>query len=115
MQRTMLKSKIHKATLTGLELDYEGSIGIDEELLEAADILPGEQVQVLNLSNGERLITYAITAPRGSRTIMLNGPAARLGFVGDKVIILTYCALENEELKNHQALVVCVDDDNNPK
>ena len=78
MQRIMLKSKIHRATVTGLELDYEGSIAIDPILLAAADILPGEQVQVLNLQNGERLITYAILGKRGSGQMMLNGPAARL-------------------------------------
>ena len=84
----MLRSKIHRATLTGTELDYEGSIAIDRDLIEAADLLPGEQVHVLNLSNAERLITYVIEAPAGSGTMMLNGPAARLGAVGDKVVII---------------------------
>ena len=82
MQRIMLKSKIHRATVTGLELDYEGSIAIDPLLLEAADILPGEQVQVLNINNGERFITYAILGRRGSGQMMLNGPAARLAYRG---------------------------------
>ena len=90
MQRIMLRSKIHRATLTGTELDYEGSIAIDRNLIEAAGLLPGEQVHVLNLSNGQRLITYVIEAPAGSGTMMLNGPAARLGVVGDKVVILAY-------------------------
>ncbi|NCC50862.1 MAG: aspartate 1-decarboxylase [Spartobacteria bacterium] len=114
MQRNMLKSKIHRATLTGLELDYEGSIGIDLDLLEAADILPGEQVHVLNVNNGTRLMTYAIPAPRGSREFMLNGPAARLGIVGDKVIVLTYCTVSDEEAKTHRSQVIHVDDKNNP-
>ena len=78
MQRFMLKSKIHRATLTGTDLDYEGSIAIDRDLMDAADMLPGEQVHVLNLNNGQRLVTYVIEAPAGSGTMLLNGPAARL-------------------------------------
>ena len=89
MQRFMMKSKIHRATLTGTELSYEGSITVDQDLLDLADILPGEQVQVLNLNTGARLITYAISAPRGSGTVLLNGPAARLGVPGDLVEIIT--------------------------
>ena len=92
MQRFMLKSKIHRATLTGTELDYEGSIAIDRKLIEAAGLLPGEQVHVLNLNNGARLVTYVIEAPAGSGTMMLNGPAARLGLPGDKVVVLCYGA-----------------------
>ena len=80
MLRVMMKSKIHRATLTGTELHYEGSIAIDQDLLDQADILPGEQVQIVNLNNGERLVTYAITGERGSGIIELNGPAARLGW-----------------------------------
>ncbi len=109
MLRTMLKSKIHRATLTGTDLDYEGSIAVDLDLLEAADILPGEQVQVLNLNNGARLITYAITAKRGSGTVLLNGPAARLGVKGDIVIILTYAQVTDEEARHHKSKVVHVD------
>ncbi|OHB82754.1 MAG: aspartate 1-decarboxylase [Planctomycetes bacterium RBG_16_64_12] len=112
MQRFMLKSKIHRATLTGTELDYEGSIAIDRALLEAADMLPGEQVQVLNLNNGSRIITYAIEAEAGSGTVMLNGPAARLGAVGDRVIVLSYCAVSEEEARTHRPKVVKVDDGN---
>jgi len=114
MQRFMLKSKIHQATLTGTELYYEGSITVDEELLELADILPGEQVQVLNFNNTERFITYTIVAPRGSGTVLLNGPAARLGQVGDKVIILSYCSLSQEEAKKHKPKVIVVDEKNRP-
>lgn len=79
MERFMLKSKIHRATLTGTDLNYEGSITIDQNLLEKADILPAKQVHVLNINNGQRFVTYAISARRGSGTVLLNGPAARLG------------------------------------
>lgn len=109
MQRFMLRSKIHRATLTGTELDYEGSIAIDRDLLVAADMLPGEQVQVLNLNNGQRLITYVIEAPAGSGTVLLNGPAARLGVVGDLVIVLSYCAASDEEARSIRPKVVRVD------
>lgn len=112
MQRFMLKSKIHRATLTGTDLDYEGSIGIDRALMDAADLLPGEQVQVLNLSNAARLITYAIEAPAGSGTMLLNGPAARLAVPGDKIIVLSYCAVSEEEARSRKPIVVRVDDRN---
>jgi len=115
MQRFMLKSKIRRATLTGTELDYQGSITIDEDLLEKADILPGEQVHVLNIDNGQRFVTYAIAAPRGSGTVLLNGPAARLGTVGDKVIIISYCQVPDEKAKDLKAKVVFVDDENKLK
>ncbi|MCK5550148.1 MAG: aspartate 1-decarboxylase [Hyphomicrobiaceae bacterium] len=116
MQRFMLKSKIHRATVTGVELEYEGSISLDQDLLDRAGILPGEQVHVLNLSNGNRLITYAISAPRGSGTVMLNGPAAQKGAVGDRVIILTYCALADEEAQETQKpRVIVVDENNRPR
>ncbi|NLF09357.1 MAG: aspartate 1-decarboxylase [Pirellulaceae bacterium] len=112
MQRFMLKSKIHRATLTGTELDYEGSIAIDRDLIEAADMLPGEQVHVLNLSNAQRIATYVIEAPSGSGTVMLNGPAARLGMAGDKVVILTYCAVDEEEARGLRPVIVHVDEQN---
>lgn len=115
MRRFMLKSKIHRATLTGTDLHYEGSITIDEDLLEAADILPGEQVQVLNLNNGARLITYAIVAPRGSGTVLLNGPAARMGMPGDIVSILTYCDVTDEEARVLKPTVVLVNEKNRPR
>ncbi len=114
MQRLMLKSKIHRATLTGAELDYEGSIAIDRDLIELADMLPAEQVHVLNISNGSRLITYVIEAPAGSGTMLLNGPAARLGTAGDKVIVLTYCAVDDDEAAGHKPKVVLVDEQNRP-
>jgi aspartate 1-decarboxylase len=115
MERLMLKSKIHGATLTGTELDYQGSITIDEDVLEKANILPGEQVHVLNINNGQRFITYAIAAPRGSETVLLNGPAARLGTVGDKVIIISYCQIPAEKAEELRAKIVIVDDRNRPK
>jgi len=108
----MLKSKIHRATLTGTELDYQGSIAIDRTLLEAADMLPGEQVQVLNLSTGARLITYTIVAEAGSGTVLLNGPAARLGVAGDLVIVLSYCSVSEEEARVWESKVVKVDERN---
>ncbi len=112
MQRNMMKSKIHRATVTGLELDYEGSIAIDPILLEAADILPGEQVQVLNLNNGERLITYAILGERDSGQMMLNGPAARLAVKGDVIIVITYASIEDAESRTFKPRVVQVDAEN---
>lgn len=115
MERFILKSKIHGATLTGTELDYEGSITIDQNLLDRADILPGEQVHVLNINNGQRFITYTIAAPKGSGMILLNGPAARLGTIGDKVIIISYCQVHDEEAKDLKAKVLFVNDENRPK
>ena len=110
----MLKSKIHRATVTGTELQYEGSLTVDPILLEKADILPGEQIHILNLSNGARFITYTIEGTRGSGTILLNGPAARLGAVGDKVIVLTYTHLSEQEAVLHKPNVVHVDENNKP-
>ena len=109
MQRFMLKSKIHRATLTGADLDYEGSIAIDRDLMAAADLLPGEQVHVLNLSNAHRLITYVIEAPAGSGTMMLNGPAAHLGAKGNLVVILAYCSVDEEEARRLKPKIVHVD------
>ncbi|OHB72645.1 MAG: aspartate 1-decarboxylase [Planctomycetes bacterium RBG_13_63_9] len=114
MQRFMLKSKIHRATVTGTELDYEGSIAIDRNLIDAADMLPGEQVQVLNLNNGQRMITYVIEAPAGSGTMLLNGPAARLANPGDLVIVVSYCAVSEEEARSLRPIVVKVDERNRP-
>lgn len=114
MQRVMLKSKIHRATVTGCELAYEGSITIDEGLLKLANILPGEQVHVLNFSNAARFITYAIKAPKGSGTVMLNGPAALLGKPGDLVIVLTYCTVSDKEARRLKPKVICVDSKNRP-
>jgi len=114
MQRFMLKSKIHRATVTGLALDYEGSITLDRGLLERADILPGEQVHILNVNNGERFITYAIPARRGSGTVELNGPAARLCAVGDKIIIVTFSVADDSEARAARPRVLWVDGRNRP-
>ena len=111
----MLKSKIHRAILTGLDLDYEGSISIDLDILEAADILPDEQVHVLNINNGSRIITYAIAAERGSGTFMLNGPAARNGIPGDPIVIITYANVDQKGLENYKPKVVLVDEKNRIK
>jgi len=105
MQITVLKSKICYATLTNLNLFYEGSITIDESIMEAANILPNEQVQVVNLNNGERLMTYAIPGPRGSKVFELNGPAARKGMVGDQVFIITYAQIDPKLEKIEPLLV----------
>jgi len=110
--RVMLKSKIHRAHVTHVDVDYEGSIAIDRRLMEEADILPYEQVQVLNINNGARFETYAIEAEPDSGEISIRGAAARLAAVGDIVIILTYCQLEDEEAKNFAPKLVYVDQKN---
>lgn len=112
--RVLLKSKIHRATLTGKTLDYEGSIALDRRLLDAADLLPGEQVHVLNVNTGSRLVTYVIEAPTGSGTVMLNGPAARLGEVGDVVVILAYGHYPDDLARGLKAHIVHVDASNAP-
>ena len=108
--RTMLKSKIHRARVTQVNLEYEGSISIDRSLLEAADILPFEKVQVLDVSNGARFETYAIEGGPGE--ICLNGAAARLVTIGDLVIILTYTDVPEEQARSHQPRLVHVDKEN---
>jgi len=110
--RTMLKGKIHRARVTDVCVDYEGSIGIDGLLLEAADILPYEKVQVLDINNGARLETYAIEAEKGSGEISLLGAAARLVSVGDKVIILAYDVVTEEEAQHWHPKLVYVDEKN---
>jgi len=107
--RIMLKSKIHRARVTSLNIDYEGSITIDRKLMEEADILPYEQVQVLNLNNGERFSTYAIEGERESGEICLNGAAARLAAKGDIIIILTYCHVEDDQAQQFLPKLVYVD------
>ena len=110
--RTMLKSKIHRATVTDGNIDYEGSITIDTKLMEAADILPYEQVQVLNINNGARFSTYAIEGKPGSGDICLNGAAARLAVKGDLVIILTYTDMDDEAARHYKPIIVHVDKKN---
>jgi aspartate 1-decarboxylase len=109
----MLKSKIHRARVTDANINYEGSITIDRKLMAAADILPYEQVHVLNINNGARFTTYAIEGGEGSGDICLNGAAARLAVKGDTVIILTYCQVPEEETKNHRPKIVHVNEKNN--
>ena len=115
MLRQMMKSKIHRATLTALRPDYEGSIAIDEDLLDAADILPGEQVHVLNLNNASRIVTYAIRAPRGSGAVELNGPAARCGLPGDIVVIVAYASFPDEEARALSPRIVLVTPKHRPR
>lgn len=112
MLREMFKSKIHRATITYADLNYEGSITIDENLLEAADILVGEKVQVVNINNGQRLETYTIGGKRGSGVVGLNGAAARLGAVGDRIIVITYCSLNDDEIKSYKPRAVLVNEKN---
>lgn len=113
MRRTLCKSKIHRAILTGADLHYEGSITIDRDLMDAADLLEFERVQVVNVNNGERLETYVIAGPRGSGVIQLNGAAARRGAVGDHVIIISYAEYEEAELAGgFHARLVFVDERN---
>ena len=112
MDRILCKSKIHRATVKNSELMYEGSLTIDEELMEAANILPYEMVQVANVTNGQRFETYAIKGIPGSGEICLNGAAARLGAVGDEIIIMTYGLFKEEELKSFKPLVIFVNKEN---
>jgi len=114
MQLTLLKGKIHRATITQCDLNYEGSISVDVNLLERSGILPHEQVDVLNINNGERFTTYAIPAPAGSGIIGVNGAAARLAQKGDLVIIVAYARMEEAEAKSFQPRVVLVDGANRP-
>lgn len=108
----MLLAKIHNCTLTGANINYVGSISVDQTLLDAAGILPYEQVQVVNIANGERFITYAIPADENSGAVELNGAAARLGITGDRLIIMSYGQFTPEEAKIHHPTVVLVDENN---
>src|ERR671911_2494237 len=112
MQRTMLKSKIHRATVTGCDLHYVGSITIDPGLLEAADILEYEQVHVLDIDNGARFETYTIAGERGSGEMKVNGAAARLVHRGDTIIVISYAQYAKEEMEHYEPRVVHVDADN---
>jgi aspartate 1-decarboxylase len=115
MQRVMLKSKIHRATITEANLAYEGSLTVDVNLLREADILPYEMVHIYNISNGERFQTYAIEGEAGSGVMCLNGAAARRGAVGDLIIVTTYSSYTPEELNHHTPKVLLVDSHNRPK
>jgi len=115
MQLQVFKSKIHRATITQADLDYEGSVSIDEELMELAQINEHEAVHVWNVTRGTRLMTYALKAPRGSRVICMNGAAAHLMKVDDMVILATFCQLDAEEREGFEPTVVLVDEGNNPR
>lgn len=112
MLRTLLKSKIHRATITHCELHYIGSCAIDEDLLDAADIVEHEQIHIWNINNGERFTTYAIRAPRGSGTISLNGSAARRANVGDLVIIATFAQMTAQEIEHFVPRTIFTDANN---
>ena len=112
MKRIMFKSKIHRATITQAELHYEGSLTIDTELMDAADLLPYEKVSIVNINNGERLETYIIPGERGSKTICLNGAAARKGAVGDRIIIISYATMSEEEARSYKPTIVLVNEKN---
>ncbi len=114
MMLTLFRAKLHQLRVTQAELYYEGSITIDEELLEASGIFPYEKVQIVNDNNGERFETYTIPGERGSRVVCLNGPAARRAAVGDIVIAIAYAQLTPEEAEGHEPTVVVVDENNNP-
>ena len=112
MLRTMMKSKIHRATVTQADLHYVGSVTVDEDLLDAADLLPGELVHIVDVTNGARLETYTIAGPRGSGVIGINGAAAHLVDPGDLVILISYCQVTTEEAVAMEPSVVFVDEDN---
>lgn len=114
MTVTIFKSKLHQLTVTEANLYYEGSITIDTELLEIADLRPYEKVQIVNNNNGERLETYIIPGPRGSRVVCLNGAAARKAQVGDSIIVISYAQMTPEEAEKHKPTIVLVDKHNNP-
>ncbi len=112
MFRQMLRAKIHRATVTDACLEYEGSLTVDENLLDAAGILPYELVMISNLNNGERFTTYAMAGKRGSGEIVLNGPTARKAVVGDKIILFCYEFYSEEEAKHHRPKIIQVDEQN---
>ena len=102
----VLKSKIHRVKITEAELHYVGSVTIDEDLIDAANLVPNEKVQIVNINNGERLETYVIKGERGSGQICLNGPAARKAQVGDIIIIISYCSIDQEDAKTHEPVII---------
>jgi aspartate 1-decarboxylase len=115
MLRTMLQAKLHGARVTEADLEYEGSCGIDDALLELSGLLENQYIEIYNVSNGERFATYVIRAPRGSGTISLNGAAARKAMVGDKLIIAAYSQYTEAELQSYAPIVVLVDEHNRPR
>lgn len=116
MDIEVLKSKLHRACITGAEVDYDGSLGVDTELLEAVALYPFEKVLVSNINNGHRFETYVIPEPFGSRRIVLNGAAARLGSVGDRIIVMSFALVKESDVRDgkHRPRVLRLDDHNNP-
>jgi aspartate 1-decarboxylase len=112
MLRTMLQAKLHRVKVTGADLHYEGSCGIDRALLDVSGLLPGQYIELYNIDNGERFSTYVIEAARDSGTISLNGAAARKAAVGDRLIICAYSQYDETEMKGYQARVILVDENN---
>ncbi|HEY0683366.1 MAG TPA: aspartate 1-decarboxylase [Steroidobacter sp.] len=115
MLRTMLQAKLHRVRVTQADLDYEGSCGIDEALLEASGLRENQYIELYNVNNGERFSTYIIKAPRGSGAISLNGAAARRAMVGDLLIICAYSQYSEAEIEKHEPIVVLVDEQNRPR
>ncbi len=115
MERIFLKSKIHRAVITETELHYEGSLTIDIDLMEKADILELEKVSVVNINNGERFETYVIPGERGSGVMCLNGAAARKALVGDRIIIMTFCGLNETEISNFEPKIIVLNEENKIK
>ena len=113
MQIQVVKSKIHRVTVTGADLNYIGSITIDEDLMEAANLIENEKVQVVNVNNGERIETYVIKGQRGTGTICLNGPAARKAVVGDILIVISYASLDFEEAKKFKPTIIFPNEETN--
>jgi aspartate 1-decarboxylase len=112
MHIQVLKSKIHRVKITQAELHYVGSISIDEDLIDAANLIENEKVQIVNVNNGERLETYVIKGERGSGMVCLNGPAARKAQVGDVVIVISYASMDFEEAKHYKPVIIFPDDHN---
>jgi aspartate 1-decarboxylase len=115
MKIEMLRTKLHRATITRADLNYEGSISIDKDFMDAIGLFANEKVDVLDINNGARFTTYVIEAPRGSKMIGVNGAAARLVQTDDKVIIISYCSIDIANAKSHKPIVALFDDDNNIK
>src|SRR5574341_1582746 len=114
MQRVILKSKVHRATVTDADLEYEGSLTVDRDLMEFADLIEFEQVHVYNVTNGERFETYIMEGERGSGTICVNGAAARRASVGDKIIIAYYAVMDTKEGRGYKPKIIVVDEKNHP-
>ena len=114
MQRLMMKSKLHRARVTDADLEYEGSLTIDEDLMRLSDIVPYEQIKIYNVNNGARFDTYAIPGPAGRGDICLNGAAARMGAKGDRIIVVTYAYFDEIERLHHKPTVVLLDSNNKP-